>query len=134
MSVEKIEKDGELLATIIRSTFAPTGVHFFTPQHFGLQTAVQLRHPHQPVPAHKHVPFKNITNLDVQEVFFIYEGKVRVRLFDKNHSEIKDTVLEKGDLAILNTGHAMDFLEPTKFLEIKQGPYRGVAEEKVFLK
>jgi len=134
MSVEKVEKEGRLLATVVKSNFEPSGIHFFTPNYFGLQTAIQLRTPDQPVGAHKHHPFEKIDNLEVQEVFFIYEGKVELKLFDEKHKELKNFVLEKGDLAILNTGHAMNFLEPTKFLEIKQGPYRGREEEKTFLK
>ena len=42
-----------------------------------------------------------------------------------------EVYLGAGDTIILNTGHAVTFLdEATKVVELKQGPYRGRTEEK----
>src|SRR3989344_3461814 len=132
MNINNIQADGETLAVVVRHSFIPELVEFPTPQHFPLQLGIHQRAAHSVVEAHSHKPFENIT-IPAQEFFYVVEGKVKVVLFhgNKEHSTV---ILDKGDMIVLNCGHEITFLEKTKLIEIKQGPYRGKSVEKVFLK
>ncbi len=127
---ETITADGNTLAIIVRSTFNTPGLTFLTPNDFPFQMGMHLRPKNTHVEPHEHKPFTNIT-IPTQEFFYVIEGKVQVNLFHnkKKHSTI---ILNKGDMILLNTGHEVLFLEETKIVELKQGPYRGKSEEKEF--
>jgi hypothetical protein len=140
-SVEKIEHGGQIMAIIIRKqSFDELSVEnpmqFVTPDEFPLQTGIQLRPRGNVVDTHFHLPFEKLENYPVQEFFHILSGKVQVQLFDdrENDAMIGQFLVYCGDYCILNTGHKIVFLEETKMLEIKQGPYRGRDKEKRFVK
>ena len=138
--VEKIEHNGKIMAIIIRKQSfddlsLKNPMQFVTPDDFPLQTGIQLRPRGNIVPAHFHVPFEKLENYPVQEFFHILSGKVQVELLDdrENDAIIGQFIVYSGDYCILNTGHKIVFLEETKMLEIKQGPYRGKDKEKRFV-
>ena len=128
---EKITADGKLLAVVVRSTFNEPGVSFLTPDEFPFQMGMHLRPKDTHVEPHEHKPFTDIKLLPTQEFFYIIDGKVQVNLFHKKKKHTTIT-LNKGDMILLNTGHEVIFLEETKIVELKQGPYRGKSEEKEF--
>ena len=127
---EEITADGKILAVVVRSTFNEPGVSFLTPNDFPFQFGIHLRKKHEFVPAHKHSPFKELKNLPAQEFFYVEDGKVEVVMFNKENEQVKKTILNKGDMVLLNCGHSITFLEDSKLIELKQGPYRGRDEEK----
>ncbi len=128
MDVEKIEEDGMLLALVIRARFSNPGLNFFTPEAFPFQLGIHLRKKNEFVKPHQHSPFKAL-NIPAQEFFYLEKGKVEIEVFADKKS-IKKTILEKGDMMLLNCGHSIRFLEDSKLIELKQGPYRGRDEEK----
>ena len=123
--IEKIIKNGILLAMIIRSDFDEPGIHFFTEPDFSQQLAF-MKHPkgkiidphiHNPVPREVHY---------TQEVLFIKKGKLRVDFYDENKRYLESKVLEPGDVILLTTGgHGFEVLEEVSMIEVKQGPYAG---------
>lgn len=130
MSIEKITEEKNILAIVVRSNLSNPGLNFFTPNDFPFQLGIHLRKKHEFVPAHKHSPFKELKNLPAQEFFYVEEGKVEVDMFNGENKQIKKTTLNKGDMILLNCGHSIKFLEDSKLIELKQGPYRGREEEK----
>jgi hypothetical protein len=62
------------------------------------------------------------------------KGKVAVDLFFKN-KKVVTKILKGGDLILLmNGGHGFRFLDDTKIIEIKQGPYNDQKTDKTYLK
>lgn len=132
LNVERIEKDGELLAIVLRSTDSDSPVEFVTPKEFSLQLGVHIRKKDDYVKAHEHIPFGNLKDFPVQDILIIKKGKVAVGLYYRGKF-YKDIVLSEGEIVLISTGHNVKFLKDTEMVEIKQGPYRGKEFEKKFL-
>ncbi|KPA13940.1 hypothetical protein MHK_005856 [Candidatus Magnetomorum sp. HK-1] len=129
--VEKIINNGKIIAIIIRSKLMQSQTEklvFYTPESFSLQLGIHNRQKGDFVVPHLHIPIDEIEQLNIQEIFFVLNGKIRVDLYD-NNKKIEVTVT-KGDTILLNTGHSVTFLENARMIEIKQGPYRE-SEKKV---
>lgn len=112
--------------------------YFYTPENFPFQAGLQNRRAGDQVVAHFHKPLLDLGNLPVQEFLYVLSGKAVVDLYyteDSTGASVKvaEVLLGKGDSIILNTGHGVTFLEDTQFINIKQGPYRGRDEEKIFV-
>jgi hypothetical protein len=68
---------------------------------------------------------------DVQEVIYIEHGRVEVELFSEDGASLGKSVLNRGDTIILVCGgHAFTMLEDVRMIEVKQGPYKGVDDDK----
>lgn len=124
-------KDGEdIAAIIIKSTFQEPGAHFPTPEYFNLQVGIHNRPAGTAIKPHVHKTIKELRDVPVQEFFILEKGRVRVDLFSREEKFIAACELEAGDSAIIISGHGMEFLEESRIVEVKQGPYRGVEADK----
>jgi len=117
---------GEIVAIKILAIPADhAGVRFLTDFNMPLQVGIMLRDETTPVQRHTHL--KRTRNIEVtSEFIYVQEGKCNVSIECTNHSEIKTRfTLSKNEAALFlgNGIHQIQFLEPTKLLEIKQGPY-----------
>ncbi|MBA4392554.1 MAG: hypothetical protein C0407_03275 [Desulfobacca sp.] len=130
--IEKIQADDKPIAIIVRSGFDQPGVNFFSPFEFSQQLGILVHPPGHEVKAHVH----NVIARDVrvtQEVLHIIEGKVEITLFSENKQYITSRLLSKGDTILLAYGgHGIKILEPSKILEVKQGPYAGKEDKEFF--
>lgn len=131
-NVEKIEHNGKLLAIIVRKGFKKEGLTFVTDDQYGLQVGIHIQKKGFEVKPHMHIPFKNLKNLQVQEMFCIKRGRIRICLYDKENRKVTDIEGSTGDILILISGHSLVCLEDSKLIEIKQGPYRGKLEKRYF--
>ena len=131
MSIEKIEKDNELLAIIVRRSIQDP-LNFVTPDEFPIQLGFHNRKKGEEVSAHSHRPIEELKNLPAHEMFHVIQGKVQFNIFDNKKELTKQVILEDGDTIFSTSGHSVVFLEDSKVLEVKQGPYRGKEEEKEF--
>lgn len=135
--------EGRVAAIVLRSEsiqlFAATKekYYFFTPTDFSFQAGVQNRPKGDVVPAHFHRPLAAFDSLPVQEFLYILSGGAEITLFAQEAKEavpvLAKVQLGAGDCVILNTGHSIVFTEDTQCLNLKQGPYRGRDEEKIFV-
>ena len=132
MSAENITAGKELLAVVVRHDMKSKEVEFLTPEHFPFQLGTHYRDAGTVVEAHQHKPFAQLENIPAQEFFYVIDGKVKVVIYH-NKKAYKTVILESGDMILLNCGHEITFLEKTKLVELKQGPYRGKEMEKEFL-
>ena len=131
--IENIENEGVLLAVVVRQGTQKEELNFITPNNFPLQVGIHNKQKGAVAKPHKHKPYKKPIIIESQEIFYIESGKLRVDIYDKKDKFFKSTVLNKGDIIILNSGHSVEYLEKTTMVEIKQGPYRGNQNEKEFI-
>lgn len=132
-NIERVEVNGELLAIVVRNTYDEKGINFLTPDDLTLQFGIHNRESGEQSKAHKHFIIPELSNIPILEVFHIAEGKAKVTFFDDNVKELSSVILVAGD-SLVNTGlrmHSVDYIEKTKMIEIKQGPYRGKETDKI---
>ena len=131
-TIERIEGEGKPIAIIVRKDFNQPGVNFFSPFEFSQQLGILVHPPGHEVKPHVH----NVIARDVrvtQEVLFIIEGKVEITLYKENKEFITSRLLAQGDTILLAYGgHGIKILEPSKILEVKQGPYAGMEDKEFF--
>ena len=121
-----IQIEGVVLARLIPKIlqFGKTGANFFSNQNEFLQVG-QIYYPqNHKIPSHEHLDVK--TNIStINEVLILVEGKMEVNLF-LNRILKHSLIMNSGDaIVLMNGGHGFKMLEPSKIIEIKQGPYMG---------
>jgi hypothetical protein len=139
--VEKIEHNGLILAIVIRKKSldymesSGSEIMFATPNEFPLQVGLHNWQSGKLIREHFHLPFEKLEKFPVQEFFYVVSGKIRIDLYDdrENDAKVSEIIVNTGDTIILNTGHGMESLEPSKLIELKQGPYRGRDLEKRYV-
>lgn len=130
--IEQVTHNNKLLSLIIRVNYKSDGIEFFTPGNFSQQIGYMNRKRNHVIPPHTHNIVKREVNL-TQEVLFIKSGKVRVDYYDQDKKYLESRILYKGDLVLLaGGGHGFEMLEDSEMIEVKQGPYAGDMDKKVF--
>lgn len=131
--IEKIEKDGSLIAIILRGSYEGKDTEFITDMENPLQVGV-LNHPKGgEIKPHVHKALLRSISL-TQEVLHIERGVVEISFYDDSGAYIGSYVLNRDDTVILiSGGHGLKMLQDAKILEVKQGPYLGVDEDKSLL-
>ncbi len=131
--IERIERSGKVFALILRADYEPEGVNFVTSPANPLQLGI-LKHQHgSKIKPHIHKSFPRTIN-EVQEVLHIKYGKVEAEFYETGGKKVGSAILNAGDTFLLiSGGHGFNILEDSKIIEIKQGPYHGVEEDKEHL-
>jgi len=126
--------DGKkIIAIVFRKDSHLKGSVFLTPDEYTLQLGV-LQHPKGTIlKDHKHNPKIKYHVNTTQEFLYIEKGKVRVKFFDNHWKLIDKVILKHGDFMLhVSGGHGFEILEDAKMIEIKQGPYPGDKNAKVY--
>lgn len=128
--MERIEKDGEIIAIVVRKAKSIEGIQFFSPPEFSQQLGLISREKNYVIKPHVHKRIPREVSV-TQEVLHILSGRIAIDLYDRNKEKIKSIELEAGDTVLLASGgHGIRILEDAKMLEVKQGPYSGVDGDK----
>ena len=123
--IEIIKDNNENLAIIIRNNFSMEGIKFFTPDDFSQQLAYMHHKKGKKIRPHSHKPLTREIRF-TQEVLFIKNGRLKVDLYQSNHSYHSTHILCAGDAILLaGGGHGFEVLEDIEMIEVKQGPYAG---------
>ncbi len=126
-NIETIIDKGEILA-IVAKTKCMENTSFFSPAGFFLQTSIQNRDTGERIAPHEHPTyFEN--EIKSQEIVYVIQGQVEIGLYHKG-KRVQSRILDPGDLILLNSGHNVNYLEDSKILLIKTGPYRGRGKDK----
>lgn len=130
IEIIKDQKD-VVLCHIIRASYQPAATEFFTPNTYSQQLGIIKYAQGGKIKPH----FHNKVMREVfytQEVLVIRRGKVRVNLFSTDGFEYVTSIeLSQGDTILLATGgHGFEMLEDSEMLEVKQGPYNGIEQDK----
>jgi len=84
-------------------------------------------------PPHYHKPVSRQID-DLQQMFVVQRGIVEVDLFDDEGAIIRRVSLRAGDAIVLIHGvHAIRVTEDMQCLSVKQGPFMGDQNDKVFV-
>ncbi len=130
--IEKIQADDKPIAIIVRAGFNQPGVNFFSPFEFSQQLGLLVHPSGHEVKPHVH----NLIARDVrvtQEVLYVIYGKIEISLYRENKEFLLSRILNQGDTVLLAYGgHGIKILEPSKLLEVKQGPYAGMEDKEFF--
>lgn len=133
MDAVHVVRSGErTLAIFIRKGLFVEGARFVTSEQDALQLGVFNRPAGYRVAAHRHhdLPAEKRAGA---EFLFIESGEAKVTVFDDAWQVVAEETVFGGDaLLFLAGGHQVEMLKPTRFLEVKQGPYPGDDNAKVF--
>jgi hypothetical protein len=125
--------DGELvLGLIIGRDFSVKNTSFLTPGDSPQQLAVMAYSENDEISPHIHNLIPR-TVQHTQEVLIIVEGKLRVDFYGLSKSYIKSHIVSTGDVLLLcQGGHGFFFMEDTRMIEVKNGPYLGEIDSTKF--
>ena len=121
-------------AEIIRSTLTKKETTFLSPEKSSFQFGLLAHEKGFEEPPHYHRPFKR-TISDLQQMFVVQKGKIRVDLYSDSKKLIRKIILNKGDAIVLIHGiHAIKVIEDMQCISVKQGPFLGPKFDKVEVK
>ena len=109
--IEKITKQNETLAIIVKNNFREPGIHFFTPNDYSQQLAY-MRHPRgKEIQPHVHKKVQREVHY-TQETLFIRKGKLQVDFYSDDQIYLESRILETGDVILLiKGGHGFKVLD-----------------------
>lgn len=131
--IEKITENEKIIAIVVRSNFKPEGVNFLTSESSPLQLGVSSYKKGDVLKAHTHIPRERMIK-NTQEMVYVRNGKMELYLFNSKGKLIRTLILEGGDAVFFSAGgHGWKTIEDSEIIEVKQGPYLGVDQDKTFL-
>lgn len=131
--VELIEYQGVKYAEVIWSHIRVDKTIFFSPADSSFQFGLLAHEAGFEEPPHYHKSVKREI-FDLQQMFVVQRGVVAVGLYDDSRNFIKEIILKSGDAIVLMHGvHAIRVIEDMQCISVKQGPFLGDKEDKVFV-
>ncbi len=131
-AVEHVVDGDRILATIVRATLRPAATSFVTPDDRNQQVGFIVYAAGESIPRHTHRPIERRI-VGTGEVLVVREGRCEVDLYNDAAKLVATRELNVGDiLIIVSGGHGFRMLDDTVLLEVKQGPYTGLAEKDRF--
>ena len=130
--IQRVVCGGEIYAVIIRNTLPHRGYNFVSENTDSMQVGVNHYESGANIRAHFHLPVERALS-DTLEVLHFDSGACLMAIYDENQKKFFETQVSGGDTVVLmKGGHGFKVLEPTRIIEVKQGPYLGQSRDKVF--
>jgi len=127
-----VQSQGRTLAIFVRKGISIDTSQFFTSQNDAFQFGMFERPAGHSVRPHRH-PGITVESRQAAEFLYIERGEMKVTIFDDAWNVVAEEAFSDGDcMLFLAGGHTVSMLKPTRFIEVKQGPYPGDAQAKVF--
>lgn len=131
--VESIEHGGIRYAEVIRADLRVEETTFFSPAESSFQFGLLAHRAGFREPAHYHKAFARQID-DLQQMFVVQRGVVAVELYSDERKLIDEIVLRAGDAIVLIHGiHAIRVIEDMQCISVKQGPFLGSENDKIFV-
>jgi hypothetical protein len=130
-----IERNGVVLAKLIKSDDIKPGLNFYSENPDFIQVGVWEYEKDKNLLAHIHNILERTINR-TNEVLYIIKGRLEATIYTIQEEFVEKLILESGDILILLTsGHGYRILEDsTRVLEIKNGPYLGAELDRIRIK
>ncbi len=133
MTIETIEYGGTKYADIIWADTEVEKTTFYSPADSSFQFGLLAHEAGFTEPPHYHKPVER-TITDLQQMFVVQRGVVIVELYSDEGELLREISMGQGDAIVLIHGvHAIRVEEDMQCISVKQGPYMGEAEDKVFV-
>jgi len=131
---DMIQYKKTVLALVFRSGMeVPDGVRFFTPPDNPFQVGMHHRTKGTKLSPHIHRIDHPLTIDVIQELLVVISGKIQVTVFATDETHVSTVVLSTGDsILLMGGGHSVEFIETTQLFELKQGPYAGSKNAKIY--
>ena len=130
MNIE--DKNGKLLATIIRKETMQGDKYFATNDEQDLQIAKFNLKKDTEIIRHIHLDQERKI-LSTSEVIIITKGVMVVDIYSEDLDLLYSDTINEGDiLALFSGGHGLKMSSDCKFIEVKQGPYIEKIDKKRF--
>lgn len=132
-TIETIEFDGTRYAEVIWANVRVKETTFFSPPESSFQFGLLAHEAGFIERAHYHRAVSKEVK-DLQQMFIVQRGKVAVELYSDSGKKLKEIILCQGDAIVLIHGvHAIRVLEDMQCVTVKQGPFLGPENEKIFV-
>ncbi len=130
--MEKIERNGKLIAIIYRDSDWVEGLNFITPDALFIQVGLWWYQKGKKLDSHIHKDFPREATR-THEMTYVKSGAMRVLLYDEDKNFFDDFIIRAGDLAVFAYGgHGYEILEDkTKIIEAKNGHFIDVETDKI---
>lgn len=123
---------GDTIYAIISQNSPADASGFFTPPEALLQAGVVDLPDGYFSKAHAHREMLREIR-QTCEVLFVAHGGIVVEIFDEAWQSLAQETLGPGDcIALMRGGHSVRTTKATRLVEVKQGPYPGVGDAKIF--
>jgi len=129
--IKVIEHNGEMVGMCIKAGHNWEKTEFLTSDDMSQQLGLLAYDREHSVKPHAHHKVPRTINY-TSEVLFCVSGKIVYTFYDPKNdwAKIDSCQLQKGDtLCLFGAGHGARAIEPTKLIEIKQGPYLGTKDK-----
>jgi hypothetical protein len=130
--IEWIKSGDRVLGVIVPAGYEPAASEFVTPDTYKQQVGFIVYPSDGSIEPHVHREMER--NLrGTSEVLVVRRGRCWVDFYLDDQSFLCSRELKTGDtLVLVSGGHGFRMVEPTVFLEVKQGPYIGPEEKQRF--
>ena len=133
LNVESIEYNGVKYAEIIWGDTRVEKTTFFSPAESSFQFGLLAHDAGFEEPPHYHKPVTR-TISDLQQMFVVQRGVVWVDLYSDDGELLREIEMKAGDAIVLIHGvHAIRVSEDMQCISVKQGPFMGDENDKVFV-
>jgi hypothetical protein len=130
--IEIIRDGDKVLAYIIKAQWMPEATTFVTPDEAQLQVGMIVYGAGQAIRPHLHLPATREV-LYTAECILVRHGACMVDFYNQTKAFLATRELGCGDVILLLAGgHGFRMCEDTILLEVKQGPYVGLADKEKF--
>jgi hypothetical protein len=130
-TIEHFTHKGQLIGLCVRGAHSWDKTEFLTPDENYQQLGL-LNYPGgHTVKPHAHYKIPRTVEF-TQEVLLCVSGRIVYTFYDAddNWTEIASCEISAGDiLCLFGAGHGAKAIEPTRLIEIKQGPFLGVKDK-----
>jgi len=131
-AIEPIWQGQTLLAYVVRAGATAATTSFITGDEASFQAGFVVYPAGGAVVPHLHLPVVR-TVVGTSELLLVRSGLCIVDMYGDDKALVASRELSTGDLVVsLAGGHGFRMLEDTVLLEVKQGPYGGLAEKERF--
>lgn len=134
MSVETVEYDGIKYAEVIWANTTVKETTFFSTPESSFQFGLLAHVAGFIEPPHYHKPVSRVIN-DLQQMFVVQRGVLAVSLYTDDGNLLREVIMYPGDAIVLIHGvHGIRVIEDVQCISVKQGPFLGTENDKVFVK
>jgi hypothetical protein len=133
MSIESVEYNGIKYAEIIWAGTKVESTTFFSPPESSFQFGLLAHRAGFVEPPHYHKAIVRQID-DLQQMFVVQYGVIAVELYNDKGELLREIIMNPGDAIVLIHGaHAIRVIEDMQCISVKQGPFLGTENDKVFI-